>query len=60
MSFKLLDSWNDKEYSHLRTFRNYSPMFSNKNRLYDHSTRKMVFGDDEAFNIKDIVTSLGK
>ena len=60
MSFKMMDSWNDKTYSHLRTFRNYSPMFSNKNRLYDHSTRQMVFDDDEAFCIKDICTSLGK
>ena len=60
MAFKMLDSWNDKKYSHLRTFKDYAPMFSNKDRLYDHSTRSMVFDDDEIFVCKDAVTHLGK
>ena len=49
MSFKMLDSWNDRIYSHLRTFRNYQPTFSNKDKLYDHSTRTLVKGVIEKF-----------
>ena len=60
MSFKMLDSWNDKLYSHLRTFKNYSALFSNKDKLYDHSTRKMVFTDDNLFVVKDVVTHVSK
>ena len=60
MSFKMLDSWNDRLYSHLRTFRNYSPLFSNKDKLYDHSTRKMVFKNDELFTVKDVVVHVSK
>ena len=60
MSFKMLDSWNDHIYSHLRTFRNYAPTFSNKDKLYDHATRTLVFKNDELFTVKDVVTHVSK
>ena len=57
--FKLMDSWNDPVYSHLRTFRKFDPIFSKRDRLYDHSTRQMVFNNDELFVIKDVVVHTG-
>ena len=60
MAFKMLDSWNDRKYSHLRTFRHFKPMFSKRDKLYDHSTKTMVFNDDEIFVTKDIITHTSK
>ena len=60
MVFKLMDSWNDPIYSHLRTFRKFDPMFSKRDKLYDHSTRTMIFGNDELFVTKDVVIHTAK
>ena len=56
MEGKLLQSWHDFDYSHLRTFQYENPCFSTKTELYDNSAQTTTEMDaDPQFNLKDMV-----
>ena len=56
----LVNSWRDSFYSHLKTFQYKNPDFSNKETIYDNSSKSIVTSEDEQFNIKDMVTHLAR
>ena len=55
----LFHSW-EIQYSHLKTFQYKNPEFSNKETIYDNSSKSIVTSDDKQFNTKDMVTHLAK